>query len=197
MNHKAVYCDINSREMGSTDSPYSDIMLLRQIAEGSESAFVELYHRYHVLIFNFVLRLIHDPKEAEDLLQEIFLAVWQGARRYREEAQVKTWIYRIAHYKAISWIRKHKPVISFDDFTETGQDGPEQEVFTSSQSDDLYKAINNLSVKHRAVLELAFVQGMAYGEIAKVIGCPIGTVKSRMSYALKALYGRLKRTDFE
>ena len=56
---------------------------------------------------------------------------------------------------------------------------------------------DHLSGKHRAVLELAFVHGMSYDEIAKIVGCPVGTVKSRMSYALKALYAKLRRTDFE
>ena len=184
-------------EMGNRKSNDSDVVLVRQIAGGDEAAFRELYYRYNVPIFNFVLRIIHEPKEAEDILQEIFLAVWQGACRYREKAQVKTWIYRIAHYKSISWLRKHKPVTSFDDITDSELDGPEQEAVASWQLNDLKKAINHLSSKHRSVLELAFVQGMAYDEIAKVIGCPVGTVKSRMSYALKALNGKLKRVDFE
>jgi RNA polymerase sigma-70 factor (ECF subfamily) len=183
--------------MNRTDSSDSDVMLLRRVADRDEAAFAELYNRYNVAIFNFVLRLIHEPKEAEDLLQEIFLAVWHSAHRYREQAQVKTWLYRIAHYKAVSWLRKYKPVASFEDFAESATDGPEQEAVTSSQNDDLNKAINHLSSKHRAVLELAFVQDMAYDEIAQVIGCPVGTVKSRMSYALKALNGVLKRGNFE
>lgn len=197
MNRNTLFCDIKIVEMDKTESPAIDILLLRRVADGDELAFGELYQRYHIPIFNYVLRMIREPKDTEDLLQEIFLAVWQGACRYREQAQVKTWLYRIAYYKTISWLRKYRFVTSFDDMEGTGSDSSEQEVSDAWQSDDLRKAINLLSSKHRAVLELAFVQGMAYSEIAQVIGCPVGTVKSRMNYALKALNGKLDRTDSE
>ena len=182
--------------MDKSISSASDVLLLRRIAGADELAFGEFYQRYHGPIYNYVLRLIHEPKEAEDLLQEIFLAVWRGAYRYREQAQVKTWLYRIAHYQSISWLRKHRPVTPLDDITEIGFEVPEQVSFETWQSDEVRKAINHLSPKHRAVLELAFVHGMAYGEIAQVVGCPVGTVKSRMSYALRVINGKLKAADF-
>ena len=182
--------------MDKLSSSASDVLLLRRIAGGDELAFSELYQRYHVPIFNYVLRLIRDPKEAEDLLQEIFLAVWRGAYRYREQAQVKTWLYSIAHYQAVSWLRKRRLVTLFEDGVDLYSEGPEHITADIMQRDDVRKALNCLSTKHRAVLELAFVHGMAYKEIAQVVGCPVGTVKSRMSYALRALNGKLKETDF-
>ena len=182
--------------MDKSISSASDVLLIRRIVGGDELAFGEFYQRYHGPIYNYVLRLIHEPKEAEDLLQEIFLVVWRGAYRYREQTQVKTWLYRIAHYQSISWLRKHRPVTPLDDMTEIGFEVPEQVTFETWQSDEVRKAINHLSHKHRAVLALVFVHGMAYGEIAQVVGCPVGTVKSRMSYTLRALNGKLKAADF-
>jgi RNA polymerase sigma-70 factor (ECF subfamily) len=195
MNLNTITNDIMIGAMDKSSSSASDVLLLRRIAGGDELAFGVLYQRYHVPIFNYVLRLIHEPKEAEDLLQEIFIAVWRGAYRYREQAQVKTWLYRIAHYQAISCLRKRRPVTHIEDVLDINSDGPEHITADILQRDEVRKAINCLSTKHRAVLELAFVQGMAYKEIAQVVGCPVGTVKSRMSYALRALNGKLKKMD--
>jgi RNA polymerase sigma-70 factor (ECF subfamily) len=196
MNLNTITSDITSGANDKSLTSASDVLLLRWIASGDELAFGELYHRYHMAIFNYVLRLIHEPKEAEDLLQEIFVAVWRGAYRYREEAQVKTWLYRIAQYQAISWLRKRRPVTHIDDVIDINSEEPEHISVDILQRDEVRKAINCLSTKHRAVLELAFVQGMTYKDIALVVGCPVGTVKSRMSYALRALNGKLKKMDF-
>jgi RNA polymerase sigma-70 factor (ECF subfamily) len=190
-----VFSDIKVGDRNQPNSSAGDVFLLRRIAGGDELAFGELYQRYRGPIFNYVLRLIHEPKEAQDLLQEIFLAVWRGAYRFREQAQVKTWLYRIAHYQAVSWLRKHRSVTSFEDVTGTRSDEYDPIASESWQDDNVRKALNGLSSKHRAVLELAFVHGMAYKEIAQVVGCPVGTVKSRMCYALKALNKKIKRTD--
>ncbi len=195
MNLNDVYSDNMVEKTDQKDLSSSDVLLIRQIAYGDEGAFSELYQRYQKPIFNYVLRLIHEPKEAEDLLQEIFLAVWRGAHRYREQAQVKTWLYRIAHYQAVSWLRKHRNVSAFEDINESNTKGPEEISSDIWQRDEVQKAINNLSAKHRAVLELTFIHGMAYREIAHIVGCPVGTVKSRMSYALKAMHWALKKVD--
>jgi len=191
MNLNTITSDIISGENDKSFSSASDVLLLRWIAGGDELAFSELYQRYYVQIFNYVLRLIHEPKEAEDVLQEIFMAVWRGAYRFREQAQVKTWLYRIAHNQAISWLRKHRPVIPLEDAMDINSEGPEHTTVDIMQRIEVRKAINCLSIKHRAVLELAFVQGMSYKDIAHVVGCPVGTVKSRMSYALRALISKI------
>lgn len=195
MNLINVNSDNMNVDIDQQDVAVDDLLLVRQVACGDEGAFSILYQRYHKQIFNYVLRLIHEQKEAEDLLQEIFLAVWRGASRYREQAAVKTWLYRIGHNQAVSWLRKHHEVSDIDDRKEINDISIEQISMDTWQRKEIHKALNNLSHKHRAVIELAFVHDMAYKEIAQVVGCPIGTVKSRMSYALKALYFMLKKTD--
>lgn len=169
-----------------------DDELIRQTARGNEQAFLELYQRHHRQVFNYVARLTRNPEEAQDLLQDVFLAVWRGASGFRGEAGVKTWLFRIAHHQTVSWLRRRRPVVPLEEWDELGDPGPEQLVIASWQRQKLSAALDRLSVKHRAVLELAFVHEMSYNEIAKVVGCPVGTVKSRMSYALQALSGALK-----
>ncbi len=174
-----------------------DLELLSRTANDDKTAFDELYQRYSRPLYHYLLRLIHEQHVAEDLLQEVFIAVWQGARGYRGQAQVKTWLYRIAHNRAISWLRRYKVTTILEDVVETSREvGPEESAIGSWQNDQIRQAVNQLPFKHQEVLELAFVHELSYTEIANVIGCPVGTVKSRMSYALRMLNGLLNRMNF-
>ena len=174
-------------------SSTTEEQLLRAIAGGDERAFTELYRRYSQSLYNYLLRLMHDPAGAEDVLQEVFLAIWQGASGYRGSASVKTWVYRISHHRAVSWIRQHRRMAAYDDDAEpSGDAGPEDVTVGAWQHDDIRWALRRLSPKHRAVLELVFEQSLSYIEIAHVLNIPLGTIKSRMSYALRALNGLLK-----
>jgi len=178
--------------------PAADAQLLRRIADGDEQAFDELYQLYSGPIYSFLVRLIHEPDAAEDLMQEVFVAAWQGARRFREQARVKTWLLSIAHNQAVSWLRRFRPVAALDDLDiASDDDAPEESAFRTWQADQVQLALRQLSPNHRAVVELAFVHGLSYSEIAQVVGCPVGTVKSRMSYAFKYLNGVLRGSGVE
>lgn len=167
----------------------TDKHLLASVAQGDERAFAELYQRHAPALYNFLLRLIHEPPVAEDLLQESYVALWQGAGAFKQQSKVKTWLFRIAHNKAISWLRRNHPQsLEEDHVTADDSAGPEALSIISWRNEELLKALEQLSPKHRAVVELAFVHDLAYSEIALVMECPVGTVKSRMSYALRHLY---------
>jgi RNA polymerase sigma-70 factor (ECF subfamily) len=166
----------------------TDTELLRQVAAGDEAAFAELYDLYAPAVYNYLLRLVNESTVAEEILQEVFLAMWQSAHRFREEAKVKTWLFRIAHHQAVSWLRRTRAVLwPDDDLEDEEHDHIEEHLTRSWQIDQVRAALARLSPNHRAVIELTFVQGLSYSEIAEVMSCPIGTVKSRMSYALRHL----------
>ena len=138
--------------------------------------------------------MVNGLHEAEDLLQEVFLIVWKGAAGFRGDARVKTWIFRIAHHRAVSWLRQRKPVVKLDETNlKDWQNNPERTAAQSLRDRQIQETISQLSWKHRAVLELVFVQQMSYSETAQVLGCPLGTVKSRMSYAMRILEQRFKQ----
>jgi RNA polymerase sigma-70 factor (ECF subfamily) len=125
---------------------------------------------------------------AEEILQEVFLVMWQSAHRFRAEAKVKTWLLRIAHHQAVSWLRRTRAVLWPNADLEADDHEPIDEHLAHSwQVDQIRAALVQLTPNHRAVIELTFVQGLSYAEIAEVMSCPIGTVKSRMSYALRNL----------
>ncbi len=169
---------------------FTDEELISKVSAKDEDAFKELYSRYNLSIFNYLLRLVKQATSAEDLLQEAFLAIWQGADKFRGQSSVKTWVFRIAHHKAISWLRKHGGVQQIphdiDELSLFSQEiSPEEALIQNGQIAQIQKALEQLSSNHRSTVELAFVYGFSYNEIAEIMRCPLGTVKSRMNYALK------------
>jgi RNA polymerase sigma-70 factor (ECF subfamily) len=189
--------DDYSYEGNPKSAAIGDPKLLALISRGDEAALAELYRRHNVLLYNYLLRLVHDQAAAEDLLQEVFIAVWKGSSAFKERSRVKTWIFRIAHNQAVSWLRKHvRPEdTSEDEESQALMDDPETVALGLWRQDQVRLAIDQLSPKHRAVIELAFVHDLSYSEIAEVVGCPTGTVKSRISYAMRRLAGILKSGD--
>jgi RNA polymerase sigma-70 factor (ECF subfamily) len=175
----------------STANSETDLELLKKIAVGDESAFSELYSRYNSSLFNFILRLILRKDAAEDVLQEVFLAVWQGSNRFQSKSAVKTWLFRIAYHKSISWLRKEKirlQSLNIDELSIFSEKpSPEGSLIDHWQETQIKSAIAQLSHNHRSVIELTFVHGFSYKEIANIMKCPVGTVKSRMNYALRYL----------
>ena len=177
--------------MSFTTTTNSDPELLKKIANRDETAFNELYSRYHLPVFNFILRLILQKDAAEDILQEVFLAVWQGSNRFQSKSSVKTWLFRIAYHKSISWLRKDKNLrqsLNIDELSIfSDKPSPEGSLINHWQETQIKSAIAQLSHNHRSVIELTFVHGFSYKEIANIMKCPVGTVKSRMNYALRYL----------
>lgn len=204
--HLTVASSILNQDTASVDyidkpvqAPHvSDSDLLRSVAGGDESALAELYQRYHVDIYNYLLRLIHDRRVAEDLLQEVFVAVWQGAARFRGRSSVKNWVFRIAHNQAVNWLRRLSRLPLESDLKDLGSDFDVESLSLRHwRAKQVHEALDELTPNHRAVVELAFVHGLSYAEIAEVVGCPLGTVKSRMSYALRYLGGLLRGQGLE
>ncbi len=202
MNQRRSSGDDPFRTPDLADAEVNERNLLRQTARGDEVAFNELYQRYQRPLFNYLLRLVQEQEAAEELLQEVFVAVWTGAGRFEGRSKLRTWLYRIAHNQAISWLRRHlrtaeltRELVTLESAPETGAGGPdpERQAIRSWQMDRILEAMAELSPHHRAVIELTFVQSFSYREIAEVLDCPVGTVKSRMSHAMRQLNRLLSR----
>ncbi len=175
--------------MGLRSSGLDDATLMKRIARGDTQAFDFFYQRHSAAVYTYLLRLLHDVQTAEDVLQETFLAVWQGAHRFFGRAQVRTWLLSIAHRRAMDWLRTNGTQgngydleLNEDVEDSVGSEPPvwEHEI---AQTEAIQQALDQLSPEHRAVLELAFYYECSYAEIAEIIGCPVGTVKSRLHAA--------------
>ena len=168
--------------------------MARLAAGNNEEAFVELYHRYSSNIYTYLFRLVQKQSAAEDLLQEIFVAAWQGIGDFQHRSTVKTWLFRIAHYQAMSWLRtayRERKIIEDENLTEQEEMELDRQVMSNWRIDKVQQALAELSPHHRSVVELFYMQNLSYEQIAEIVECPLGTVKSRMSHAIRNLNGIL------
>jgi RNA polymerase sigma-70 factor, ECF subfamily len=136
-------------------------------------------------------RLMRNEAMAEELLNEVFLAVWQSAGRYEGRSEPSTWLISIAHNKAVSALRKKREVSGFDDDAaaeiEDDADNPEVTSQKSDKAAQMRAAMKGLSAEHREILDLVYYQEQSVSEVAEIIGIPEATVKTRMFYARKKL----------
>jgi RNA polymerase sigma-70 factor (ECF subfamily) len=159
--------------------------LVQRIAAGDERALEALYAAHSQRIYNYALRLLGNEWDAEEVLQDVFVGAWKNARRFNFQSRVTTWLLRIAHNQAIDRLRVRKSTMPFDDLSRVLFDERSANAFERfDKVEVLQAAMARLSADHRAVIELTFVHGLSYEEIAAVMSSPIGSVKSRIHYAL-------------
>ncbi len=175
----------------------NDLALAKRLARGDDAALQELYATYGQRLYAYALRLTDDPALAEDATQEALVAVWKSAGSYRGEGRLLAWLLGIVHHTALKLMRKRPESISpeMEETLETGLPSPEQQTERDDQSRRLQGAMRTLSPEHRAALELVFYQGLSLEEAARVCEVPLGTIKSRLSYARKSLRGVLTRLE--
>jgi RNA polymerase sigma-70 factor, ECF subfamily len=170
------------------NSETDEVLVRRVAATGDERAISELYDRYAGLIYGAGVRYLRDRSLAEDLVQDVFTAVWRSAGSFDpSRASFATWVYRITRNRATDLIRRHRArvrTVGGDAYPEPGEEDPTGEL---SRSFDVAAALWRLSPVHREVLVLAYFHGLSQSEIARQTNTPLGTVKSRTTAALRAL----------
>ena len=173
-----------------------DVELVRRMAAREDQALNELYAAYGQRMYAYALRLTQDPAQAEDVVQDALVAVWHSADRFRGEGRVVAWLLGIVHHIAMKAIRHTSQPISeaMEETLAASEPLPEERVQVDEQAQWVRQGLQSLSANHRAVLELVFYQGLSLNEVAKVCNCPVGTVKSRLSYARQHLRGVLSRS---
>ena len=168
----------------------SDEALISRIASGDKLAMQVLFARHHVRVFRFVLRLVRDQTQAEDLISEVFLDVWRQAGRFEARSAVSTWLLAIARYKALSALRR-RPDEELDEEAaaaiEDPADDPEVAVQKKDKGEILRKCLAALSPEHREIIDLVYYHEKSVEEVATIVSIPENTVKTRMFYARKRL----------
>lgn len=170
----------------------------------SRSALGALYDRYHRPLLNVAYRVVGDRQKAEDVIQEVFIALPRTSRSFRGDASLLAWLYRITTNKAIDFIRygQRRPSVPLADqpgsderVTPAGrreEDAPGEGLGQDERSLRIQRALMRLSPKLRAVAVLRHVQGLSYDDLAAVLELELGTVKSRLNRAHTALRQALK-----
>jgi RNA polymerase sigma-70 factor (ECF subfamily) len=179
-----------NRPQSTAAKESTDLDLIESITAGDKLAMQVLYARHNVKVYRFVLRLVGDTCKAEDVVSEVFFEVWRQADRFEGRCQAATWILAIARFKAMSLLRQRHEETLDDGVADTIADLADNPEVVVQKKDDgalLRSCIEQLSPEHRAVIDLVYYHEMSVGEVAKILGAPRNTVKTRMFYARKRI----------
>jgi RNA polymerase sigma-70 factor (ECF subfamily) len=178
-----------SRAQAAARENYSDEALIKRIAAGDRLAMQTLFARHRVAVYRWLLRLVNEEALAEDLLSEVFLDVWRQAASFEARASVSTWLLVIARYKALS-ARRRRTDAALDDralSVADPADGPDLVLENKMRADLVRQCLAKLSPEHGEVIDLVYYHDKSVEEVARIIGIPEATVKTRMFYARKKL----------
>lgn len=170
--------------------------LVQQFQRGNSEAFLKLVQAYEKRLLYYLRRFERDPERALDALQEVWLTAWKTRISLRSPVAFRAWIYGIAHGKLIDAIRAETRFRLTEQ--QRGREAPAaiSPVGESLESAELvHFALSRISPEHREVLTLRFIEDMTISEIAAVIDCPEGTVKSRLHYARQEILSVIEEQD--
>jgi RNA polymerase sigma-70 factor (ECF subfamily) len=176
--------------------PRSDRELVDAARTGEAPAFDALFYRYRDGIFRLGLAVTHDRSAAEEIVVDTFARAYRALARLEPADSLRPWLYRVA--LNLAYNRRSPRALSLSSLEEEGDQLPAEEEQSPSELAELaelrrvvLECIDSLGPKHRAVVVLHYLNGLDLAEVAEVVECPLGTVKSRLHYALRHLRERL------
>jgi RNA polymerase sigma-70 factor (ECF subfamily) len=144
----------------------------------------------------YVTKLLRNPEQALDVLQEVWIRAFRSIRRLEDPRRLRPWLYRIAHGLAVDHVRNDISRARVERVRAHSPDVGIEEAFRAEDAAAIHHALDDLDAQHREVLILHFLEDLPLAEVAAVIGCPEGTVKSRIHYAKRALREALLRGGY-
>jgi RNA polymerase sigma-70 factor (ECF subfamily) len=183
----------------------ADLALVERVQAGDQQAFGLLVTKYQRKLLRLVMRLVRDPAEAEDVTQEAFIKAYRALPGFRGESAFYTWLYRIGVNTAKNWLvanNRRMPTVSdiTGDDSEGIDDGgllrddetPDRVMMSKQIAATVNAAMAALPEDLRTAIALREIEGLSYEEIAQVMDCPIGTVRSRIFRARDAIAAKLR-----
>lgn len=182
---------------------------IRRSVDGDTEAFRRLHERYHPRVFRLIMGMLRHEENAREVSQQVWIKVWGKLNTFQGKSAFSTWVYRIANYAALDFLRanrKYNKVDSIDAGRDSDDDGIKPIQLASECLEDqplpvvrkkeimerFHEALNGLNEQHRSALVLREVEGLSYEEIAKVMECKIGTVMSRIFNARRAIQQQME-----
>ncbi len=183
----------------------TEALLIADLCEGDETALAPLVEKYKRMVYRVAMQITKNHADADDVMQETFIKVYRSIRTFRKDAAFETWIYRIAVNTAINFVKareRHReanletvPESEYDASTRYEAqlaNDPHIHAEKAELRQHVTAAVNSLSLKHRTVVILHEFEGLTHVEIASILNCSEGTVRSRLHYARKRLHTLLK-----
>lgn len=187
------------------DDRQIDQVLVEKVQKGDKRAFDLLVVKYQRKLARLLSRFIRDPNEIEDITQETFIKAYKALPSFRGESAFYTWLYRIGINTAKNYLvamgRRAPTTTEYDhDEAESFEDAghlhdintPERELMSKEIAETVNEAVANLPEELKTAITLREIEGLSYEEIATMMNCPIGTVRSRIFRAREAIAGRLR-----
>lgn len=183
----------------------ADRILVERVQAGDKQAFGLLVTKYQRKLARLISRMVRDSAEVEDIVQESFIRAYRALPGFRNDSAFYTWLYRIGVNTAKNWLMTHgrrtQLTRSVDDDEAEGQDDvellqntetPERLLMTKELGETVNAAVERLPEELRTAITLREIEGLSYEEIAQVMDCPIGTVRSRIFRARDAISAKLR-----
>lgn len=183
----------------------TDWRVVQRVQSGELAAFDQLILKYRERVYGVVYNMTSNREDAADLTQDAFIKAFQSIHRFQGQSSFFTWLYRIAVNSTLTHLRKAKlrTFFSFEKISEedktseligllTDKSGADRELFVKELQEKLNEAMQKLSIKHRTVVTLFEIDGLSHEEIAEIMDCSVGTVRSRLHYAKQILQAELQ-----
>jgi RNA polymerase sigma-70 factor (ECF subfamily) len=194
-----------TKEAGVTTERECDQLLVERVRDGDKQAFDLLVAKYQRRLMRLLSRIVHDPAEAEDVVQETFIKAYRALRHFRGDSAFYTWLYRIGINTAKNFLatQGRRTPTSTDADAEQAEgfnDGehlrdintPESMLASKQIAQTVNAAMDALPVDLRTAIALREIEGLSYEEISDIMACPIGTVRSRIFRAREVIAEKLK-----
>ena len=182
----------------------ADLSIVKRVQAGEVAAFDQLILKYRERVFGIIYNLTSNREDASDLTQDAFIKAFQSINRFQGHCSFFTWLYRIAVNGALSHLRKNRlrTFFSLEKLHEDGtiaqildqltdKKGADRGTYLKELQEKLNEALQKLSIPHRTVITLFEIDGLGHAEIAEIMGCTEGTVRSRLHYAKQFLQGEM------
>jgi RNA polymerase sigma-70 factor (ECF subfamily) len=193
-----MFGQVTSPEFDTAEA--SDYELARRSSAGDMGAFEELYSRHSRRVYSLCLRMTANTAEAEDLAQEVFIQLYRKAGSFRGESQFTTWLHRLTVNQVLMHFRRRG--VRLEQVTDDGDEPVRVELGTEDQSRmrvvdriAIDKAVSQLPPGYRAVFVLHDVEGREHEEVARLLGCSVGTSKSQLHKARMKLRTLLRQQN--
>jgi len=168
----------------------TESQLVARAQDGELPAFEELVIKYQREVYGLACRIISDSEEAKDMTQQAFLQAFVHIKSFRQDAQFRTWLFRIAINQCYNYLKSRKKFgdpVDMDTMVLVGNESPESDLVSRDNRQRLYAALEKLPAKQRAVITLKVEQGLSYQEISQVLGGTAGAARVNYCQALKTL----------
>lgn len=180
-------------------------MLIQQLKKGDEQAFNEMVELYSKKLYYLCLKMLQSESDAEDAVQTVFLKAYTSISRFEEKSSISTWLYRIGVNVCMDLLRKRKKEVKAPLYSTNSEEEQyeleipdekehvEEAVLQKERKEALYRAIDSLKPQQKRFIVLREIENLSYEEIAKILKMNVGTVKSGINRARKALLEKLQK----